>query len=124
MLTINSSAKKVIVFKAIGQNPLRIFPGHNSIDVEKKDDLAPYMMGNDAAQAAYKKHCSVVDPSEVNKEEAERALEKNKKLNKAYKQLAAANKKLLEANTDKKDMQAQINDLTKQIKALTNKKGK
>ena len=43
MLYIENTVEKVIVLKALKSSDLRLFPGFNKIDVEKKEDLSPYL---------------------------------------------------------------------------------
>ena len=81
MIVINNTAH-VIVLKAHGELPLRLFPGHNTVE---EKSLEKYMKNNPAAQGFAEKNLKIVNKDGISMDElaeAKRAKEKNDKLNK------------------------------------------
>jgi len=116
-LVINSNAKKALVFKAMGLKTLRILSGHNLTDFDEIDELSPYMVGNKAAQAMFKDHCSGVDPKHVNKKQAEASKKRNDELNKAQKIISVANENLLKKEDENAVLEKQVKDQDKKLES-------
>ena len=109
-ITILSTAKSMLVFKALGMAPLRIFPGYNYVE---EKDLNKYFDKNPAALAKRKEFLKASD-FDLTRKEAEQAAAaeaKNKELNKANR-IIKSNAKTMD--DDKKT----IGDQEKAIKAL------
>lgn len=85
MIIIRSTAKKVLVFKALGEAPIRVFPGSNKVDDRDSiEDLKPFLHKNKAATAMWKENCSIIGKEDADMEQAEISFQKNKTLNNAY----------------------------------------
>lgn len=93
MIILNKS-KAVKVLKAIGLAPLRLFPGHNTVD----EKVVPEYFKNAAAKGVQKECLSVVEGDLLSHEEktqADKAKKKNDELNRAQKIIKASNEKLV-----------------------------
>lgn len=109
-MIINNKTKAVIVLKAIGLPNLRLFPGYNTVE---EKGLDKYFQSK-AALAQQKTNLAVVKSEDATTEEkklADKAKEKNVRLNKAQRVVKAQNETL--AKNDK-TISAQEKKLKKQ----------
>ena len=108
---VENTTAHVIVFKAVKQKPLRLFPGFNKL--KTGTDLNAYLKGNNAAKGCFDdKLLKVVDSETLTEDQArlaQNASDKNDTMNKAYK-VIAANKVALAAKDDALMEQAQAMD--------------
>jgi len=97
-MIINNKTKAVIVLKAVGMQNLRLFPGYNTVEEKGLDKY----FQNKAALAHQKMNLDVVKTESITAEEkklANKAKEKNARLNKAQRVVKAQNETL--AKNDK-----------------------
>lgn len=123
-MIINNKTKGVIVLKAIGMSNLRLFPGYNTVEEEGLDKY----FQSKAAKAQQKTNLAVVKSDDVTTEEkklADKAKQKNARLNKAQRVVKAQNETL--AKNDKtissqakllEDQAASIKELQATVKKL------
>ena len=134
-MIINNKTKAVIVLKAIGMPNLRLFPGYNTVEEEGLDKY----FQSKAAMAQQKMNLSVVKSDEATVEEkkmADKAKEKNARLNKAQRVVKAQNetlvkndktitsqaKLIIEQNNNIKELQAGLERLEKMVETKPDKK--
>lgn len=104
MIIIKNKAKKVVVLKSLGNPDLRLFPGHNNVEVGELADLKPYL-SSFVAKAVFKKYLKITNCDDLTALElkgASSAKEKNDMLNKSALSIkrplvAAANKDMAQA---------------------------
>ncbi len=114
-MIVKNNSKAVIVLKAVGLQPLRLFPGYNTVS---ENDIGKYFEGNPAAAGHKKMSLSVVEGSEMTAEdkvEADKAKEKNELLNKAQR-VIQQNKKEMSKNN--KTMAEQADLISEQGKII------
>lgn len=129
MVTLENTTKSVKVLKATGMPTLRVIPGFNYVDLSE-DEMKEYTK-SDVNRAVIKESIKLVDIelSEDDKAEAKKALELNKKLNKAQKVIKKQNDQILKKDDDnnilvkKVEEQASlIEEMMKKIEKLEKKK--
>ena len=112
-MVILNKEKKVIVFKALGLPPLRLFPGHNEVD---KDDFSKYIK-NTAAKSYLDTSLFMVDASgltSAEKTQMQIAKERNDELNKANKLIKTQIKEIASKDKDLKASSKEIDSLKEQ----------
>ena len=123
MILIKNSSKSVKVLKAAGSPTLRLLPGCNKVI---ENDLKPYLKGNEAANAMFKECLTVLknveDISAEEKEEAEKAKEKNDMLNKYSRVFPAREAEICESKNVIKEQAETIKALIERVNALEKKR--
>jgi hypothetical protein len=127
MIVIKNKKEKVIVLKALGNPDLRLFPGHNNVDVENWEELKPYVSSK-AAKGLLNGYTRVIpgfqgEPPQKKKidsalevvglenldseekTEAAAAQEKNDILNKSALTIKKQNEQILRQNEDVRDLE-------------------
>lgn len=116
-MVINNITKAVIVLKAAGMPNLRLFPGYNTV---KEAGLKKYFTS--LAAKAHQKINLIIVESEVltaeDKIQADKAEEKNARLNKAQRVIKTQNEKLASDDKTISDQEKIIKELQADIEKL------
>jgi septal ring factor EnvC (AmiA/AmiB activator) len=118
MVTLQNTTEAVKVLKANGMPTLRVIPGFNYVDIEPAT-FGKYLL-SEVNKSIVKESIVLIDFELVDedKEEAEKALATNKKLNKAQKVIDKQNKQILEKDKDNDTLSKNIKDQDKKIEML------
>lgn len=119
MITLQNTTKSVKVLKANGMPILRVIPGFNYVDI-KEDELKKYAK-TEVNKAVIKESIKLIDVEldEEESAEAKKALETNKKLNKAQRVIDKQNKQILEKDESNSEQAKVIKELTEANSAMT-----
>lgn len=116
-MIIKNNSKHTIVLKAVGLNPLRLFPGYNTV---KNEGVEEYFK-TEVAKANQKAYLSVVDGKDLSTDDmkaAKAAKKKNDELNKAQRVVRKQNEKLAKNDDTIKKQTDEIEGLKKLVADL------
>jgi len=118
MVTLESREKRVIILVDDTGLDLRLFPGHNNVDVEDMDEFADKYLGNKVNVALVKEFVRPIDKSLAKWDAAEAAREKNDIMNKSAVLLMKAEENLMNKEKENQSLADVVKQLQKEMEDL------